>query len=209
MEDIMYCPTCKCEFQGWKDRCPVCRRPLVDGLISRPQTSLKSIPYDDLVNIVEKSGGQLEIELSTIEVGRERKLAFPFRGYGFAWAARMHGLFNNISVDLQTVEVGKDTDWGFPYQGYGFAWEKKLEGTVSGNKFILESDKVCREKKFLFPYRGHGYAWTQELSGECGNQLKVNLKTTEIGKDNGWFLFYFGLGYAWISRAIICVSLKS
>ena len=203
----MYCPKCKCDFVGWTRKCPIDGTLLV-GLNPIPdKPAHPPLPYETIVDLIRDNGGSYKIELSTTEVGRERKLTLPWRGYGFAWAKKMTGHINGIAVDLHIDEIGKKTDWGFPYQGYGFAWEQQMRGWVGGHEISLSATKVAHEKKFLFPYRGHGYSWAEELTGDCGKLIRANMKTIEVGRDRNWFLFYFGFGYAWISRATLVLSL--
>ena len=203
----MYCPRCKCDFVGWTGKCPIDGASLVPSSPVPDGPAHPPVPYETIIDLIRENGGSCEIKLRTTEVGRERKLSFPWRGYGFAWAKKLTGQINGIAVDLHIDEIGKKTDWGFPYQGYGFAWEQQMHGWVGGHEISLSATSVVHEKKFLFPYRGHGYSWTEELTGECGKLIRANMKTMGVGRDRSWFLFYFGLGYAWISRAILDLSL--
>ena len=203
----MYCPKCKCDFDGWTGKCPIDGALLVTPSPVPDRPTHAAVPYEILVDLIREKNGSYEIELRTTEVGRERKMSFPYRGYGFAWAKKMVGEINGIAVDLHIDEIGKNKDWGFPYQGYGFAWEKQMRGWIGGHEIILSATEVAHEKKLLFPYRGHGYSWAEELAGDCGKLIRANMKTTEVGIDRNWFFFYFGFGYAWISRATLVVSL--
>ncbi len=203
----MYCPNCECDFAGWTGKCPV------DGtwLVERPPTTESAVravvPYETIVDLLSKSGGVREIELQTTEVGRERKMSFPWRGYGFAWARKMRGDIDGLAINLQIDEVGIKKDWGFPYQGYGFAWERQMRGWIGGHEITLSATKVAQEKKLLFPYRGQGYSWTEEFTGDCGKLIRADMRTIEVGRDKKWFFFYFGFGYAWINRATLNLSL--
>jgi len=156
----MFCPECRCEFIGWAGECPECKTPLVEESPVVPGTSGKRIPYEALVDLVREHGGQARIDLSTTEVGKERKWRFPWIGYGRAWAKRMQGACNDILVDLMTTEVGRGRRWRFPYLGYGFGWAKRIQGNVGGNEVVLTAKKVGMERKWGFPYLGYGFAWT-------------------------------------------------
>jgi hypothetical protein len=203
----MYCPKCDCDFDGWKGKCPTDGTLLLETSPIPDKQTHAPVPYETIVDLIRENNGSYEIELRTTEVGRERKMSFPYRGHGFAWAKKMIGETNGITVDLHIDEIGKNKDWGFPYQGYGFAWEKEMRGWVGGHEIKLSATKVDSEKKFLFPYRGHGYSWAEELTGDCGKLIRAEMKTTEIGRDKTWFFFYFGFGYAWIKRATLNLSL--
>ena len=117
----MYCPKCKCEFIGWERKCPIdgTRLTKINPVFNKQP--LQQIPYDTIIDLIRKNNGSYEIELFTTEVDRERKASIPFRGYGFAWAKKMNGSFNDVTVELYIKEIGKDKENGFPYQGYGFA----------------------------------------------------------------------------------------
>lgn len=204
----MYCPNCQCDYVGWEGKCPIDHTYLLETSPVPEKPTHTPIPYDHIVKLVREHGGSYEINLRAIEVGRGKKMSFPYRGYGFAWAKRMVNGTDGVNVDLHIAEIEKSEDWGFPYQGYGFAWEKRMRGWVGGHEVELTATKVTREKKFLFPYRGHGYAWAERMTGKCGELIRVDLNATEIGRDRAWFMFYFGFGYAWISRATLVLSLS-
>ncbi len=203
----MYCSKCGCDFAGPINKCPVDGVSLIEKPLSRATVPTRSVPYDSIVDLITEHGGRLEIDLTTTEIGKGKKLGFPWRGYGFAWARRMQGNSGDVSVDMHISEVGIDKIWTFPYQGYGFAWEKQMRGHIGGNEILLTADKVARERKFLFPYRGHGYAWTEQFTGTCGKSIRVEMQTTDVTKERNWFFFYFGLGYAWVNRATLKLSL--
>ncbi|MCD6249950.1 MAG: hypothetical protein J7J98_06450 [candidate division Zixibacteria bacterium] len=203
----MYCPKCECDYAGWTGKCPIDGTLLAELNPIPDKPAHPPVPYETITDLIRENNGSCEIELRTTEVGRERKMSFPYRGHGFAWAKKMIGQINGIAVDLHIDGIGKNTDWGFPYQGYGFAWEKQMRGWVSGHKINLSATRVAHEKKFLFPYRGHGYSWAEELTGDCGKLIRADMKTTEIGRDKTWFFFYFGFGYAWIKQATLTLSL--
>lgn len=202
----MYCPTCDCSFDGWEGKCPTDGTLLLETSPIPDKPTHAAVPYETIIDLIRENNGRYEIDLHTIEVGREKKMSFPFRGYGFAWAKKMVGEINGITIELQIDKIGKNTDWGFPYQGYGFSWEKGMLGWVGGNEIVLTATKVLQEKKHLFPYRGHGYSWAGELAGYCGKLIQADIKTIEVGRDRNWFLFYFGFGYAWISKATLTLS---
>jgi hypothetical protein len=204
---VMYCPKCKCDFAGWTGKCPTDGAKLAEPSPLPDEPTHAAMPYETVVDLIRDNGGSYEIELRTIGVGREKKMSFPYLGYGFAWAKRMCGESNGIAVDLHIYEIGRDRDTGFPYQGYGYGWGKQMRGWVGGHEISLTATKVTREKKHLFPYRGHGYSWAAELSGECGKSIQAKMRAVEVDRDRNWFLFYFGFGYAWIRRATLILSL--
>jgi len=201
----VYCSKCGCDFTGWTGKCPVDGTRLVEKPPIDDSAIRASVPYETIVDFITGNEGKLKIDLRTTEVGKGKKLAFPGRGYGFAWARRMQGSID--VVDLHITEVGIDKTWGFPYQGYGFAWERQIRGYIGGNEIVLAATKVAREKKFSFPYRGHGYSWTEEFTGDCGELIRADMQTTDVTKEKSWFLFYFMFGYAWINRATLKLSL--
>jgi len=203
----MFCPKCRCEFEGWTSKCPDCDIPLVETLPPDPGTADEPISYEALVDLVTENGGQLSIDISTTDVGMERKWSFPYFSYKFAWAKRMQGAFNNSLVDLTTTEVGREKKRRFPYLGYGFAWAKRMQGYIGGNEVALTVKKVGREKKWSFPYQGYGFGWTQELSGECGDQLRADLSITDVGRKKGWRFPYQGYGSAWANKGVLTLTL--
>lgn len=203
----MYCPKCECDFVGWEGKCPVDGTLLVELNPIPDKPVHQSVPYEAISNLIRKNGGLYEAELRTKEVGREKKMSFPWRGYGFAWTKKMTGSIDGITIDLHIDEIGKNTDWGFPYQGYGFAWERQMRGWIGGHEIILKATKIAHEKKLLFPFRGRGYSWAEELTGNCGKLIQADMKTIEVGRDKNCGFLYFGFGYAWISRATLKLSL--
>jgi hypothetical protein len=205
----LYCPRCRCEFEGWTSKCPSCGIPLVRELAPEPAVVAHSVSYDALVELVCEHGGQFKIELSTTDIGFEKKLGFPYRGYGFAWAKRMQSASNLLSVDLRTSEIGKQKKWSFPYFGYGYAWAKRMHGDIAGNQVFLKTDKVFTERKRRFPYLGYGYAWSQQMSGECGAGLGVHLLITDIGRKREWRFPYQGYGLAWENKGVLTLSLDA
>ena len=204
----MFCPECRCEFVGWTGKCPNCETRLVEELPAIPETADQPIAYQALVDLVRENGGQLEIDMSTVGVGMERKWSFPYQGYKLAWAKRMRGDLHGSSVDVTTSDVGKEKKFSFPYQGYGFAWARKMEGYIGGNPIALTASKVNRKKIHRFPYRGYGFAWAQELSGECGDQLHAHLLATDVGKKKGWRFPYSGYGAAWANKGVLTLTLN-
>jgi hypothetical protein len=203
----MYCPECKCEYVGWKGRCPVCKavllreRPDIAGIVGH------AIPYDELVDLVKERGGQISIDLSTTSVGMKRGTRFPYIGRGYAWMKQMQSAYGDIYVELTTTEVGTERGWEFPYFGFGYAWAKQAQGNIGGNGYNLTATKVVKEKKMRFPYLGYGYAWVGEMSGKCGDQLKVELSITEVDKERSWKFPYFGYGFAWASKGTLQLAL--
>ena len=204
----MFCPKCRCEFVGWTGKCPVCKTPLVEKSPPMPATANEPISYEALVDLVRENGGQLRIDVSTTDVGMQKKWGFPYFGFGFAWTKGMRGALNDIQVDLRATEVGMEKKRRFPYFGYGFAWAKRVQGTIGGNEVTLTAGKVATEKKRRFPYFGSGFAWTQEMSGECGGQLKVDLLTTDVGRDKKWGFPYRGYGFAWANKGVLTLVLN-
>ena len=193
----MYCSECSCEFEGWTGNCPNCKTPLVERLPSIAEAADEPISYEALVDLVGKNGGSLRIDLSASEVGREKRRGFPYSGYGYAWTKRMRGVSNNILVDLATTGVGKAKKERFPYRGFGMAWAKAMQGSVAGNQVALTAKRVGTDRKWSFPYSGYGYAWAQEMSGQCGDELTVDLRTTDVGRRRRSGFPYLGYGLAW------------
>ena len=207
----MYCPNCKCEFVGWRGECPNCKNPLVKEIPFEHGLADKPIPYKALVELVRENNGQLQVELSTTNVGRQKKWSFPYFGFGYAWAKSMQGAYKDIPVELSTSEVGKRRQLRFPYLGYGFAWAKSMGGYIGGNEVSLSANKVTREKKRSFPYFGFGRAWTQEMYGECGDQINLDISITENGSSSAWggFPFLFlGYGFAWEKQGVLTLTLN-
>lgn len=203
----MYCPTCKCEFEGWTGRCPNCKNPLQEGKPPNLRSSEPQIDYKFLVGIVEERGGTLKFELKASEVGKTRATRFPWLGYGYAWTKRMQGAKEGVEIDLSTTKVGKDKKWAIPYQGHGYAWQQEMQGSIGGNEVTLTAKRVTKKKTWSFPYSGYGYAWTEEMSGECGQDLIVEFKTNEVMKNRRWLFPYFGFGYAWVDEGELSLSL--
>jgi len=205
----MFCSSCNCEFEGWSGRCPNCKEPLVEGVVQPAEGDAHSVSYQSLVDKVKANGGQLQIPLTTTAVSMERKWSFPYFGLGSAWAKRMQGSSKEVSIDLQAVDVGKDKKYGFPYQGFRFAWVKEMGGTIGGNATALTASKVRRERKWGFPYFGFGYAWTEEMQGTCGDQIEIDLVTTEIGKRIVRRFPYLGFGLSWIKEGMLTLKVSA
>jgi hypothetical protein len=202
----MFCPKCRCEFSGWTDSCPDCGVPLVQERPPDPSSSEKLISYASLVDLVKQRGGQLQLELSTTDIGTNKNRGFPYFGFGMAWANRMQGALDALSVDLATTEVGSEKTRSFPYQGRGFAWAKCMQGHIGGNEVTLSATQVARERTWRFPYLGYGYAWTEKMTGNCGDLLKAELDVTDVGRRREWGFPYFGFGQAWASRGTLVLS---
>jgi hypothetical protein len=203
----MFCPQCKCEFVGWQ-RCPDCEVILLESLPEEAEASTAQIPYEDLLKHVRENGGQIEIELITNGVRREKKLRFPYQGHGYAWVLGMQGVQDGISVTLTTNQVGRKHGWRFPYFGYGYAWEKAMQGDLNGNPLDLKATKVQRERKWRFPYLGYGRAWAERLEGTCGDGLHAELEINEVVKKRTWRFPYQGYGFAWPKKGVLRLSLS-
>lgn len=203
----MYCNNCRCEYVGWKGKCPQCRNYLIDEPPPVIKQRGEQLTYEALVETIENCEGNLSIELNCIEVFKERKWSFPYFGYGYAWTKSMQGSYQNLIAHLNTTEVGRSKKNRFPYLGYGFAWEARMEGDIAGNPLTLKSSKVNRDTKIRFPYKGFGFAWTQEMNGNCGEQIQLSFQTTEVMRRMGWRFPYFGFGYAWISKGVLSLTI--
>ena len=202
----MFCPTCNCEYTGWIGKCPNCETLLVLEKQAINRTQGTEISYNALIDLVKGNEGKLIIEISTTEVGIEKKGSFPYFGYGFAWAARMHGSCNDIVVDLTAGEIGKKKKATFPYLGLGYAWAKTMQGSIGGNDVQLHVKKVNMEKKWVI-YWGFGFAWTQEMSGTCGDRLRVDFVTTDVGRKKEWGFPYKGYGFTWAKKGELTITL--
>ena len=205
----MFCSSCNCEFEGWSGRCPNCKEPLVEGVVQSAEGDTHSVSYQVLVDMVKANGGQLQVPLTTTAVSMERKWSFPYFGLGSAWAKRMQGSSKEVSIDLQAVDVGRDKKYGFPYRGFRFAWVKEMGGTIGGNATSLTASKVRRERKWGFPYFGFGYAWTEEMQGTCGDQIEIDLVTTDIGKRIVRRFPYLGFGLSWIKESMLTLKVSA
>ena len=195
----MFCPTCICEFAGWTGKCPNCGTLLVPERQPIYRTQGTAISYKALIDVVKENEGKLIIEISTTEVGMEKKWSFPYFGYGFAWAARMHGSLNDIVIDLTASDIGKEKKAMFPWLGLGYAWVKTMHGSIGGNEVILDVKKVDMKKSWVF-YFGFGFAWTQEMSGKCGDRLIIDIVTTEVGRKKEWGFLWRGYGFTWAKK---------
>ncbi len=196
----MFCPHCRTEFVGWRGKCPDCKILLVDAVPPEPGSVEKTLSYNDLVDLVKKSNGQMSIELIPAEVERQKKWNFPYLGRGYAWVKRLRGASDGVAVELTTTETGRQRKWTFPYFGFGFAWEKTMQGSIAGNNLTLTAKKVSRNQKWEFPWAGYGFAWTEELAGECGADLTVCLTITDVNRKKSLEFPYLGYGFAWARR---------
>jgi len=143
--------------------CPSCKIPLVEELPPSLETADKSISYEALVDLVRENGGQLETDLSTTDVGIERTWGFPYLGYKFAWAKRMHGHVGGNEVTLAAKRVARERMRDFPWRGYGFAWTQELSGECGEQlKVNLLITDVGRKRGWRFPYLGYGSAWANK-----------------------------------------------
>ena len=97
----MYCENCRCEYSGWRGKCPVCKAEImeVDRKISPDVT--KPVPYDALVNTVRNHGGEIKAVLSATDVVRVQRWGFPYFGYGYAWEKGLSGNIDDIPVELR------------------------------------------------------------------------------------------------------------
>ncbi len=166
----------------------------------------KKISYDALVELVKQNSGSLEVNLSTVDIGKDKGHGI-YQGFGYAWTNKMQGtLDSSILAELTATDVGKDKSHGI-YQGFGYAWANKMQGTIGGNEFKLTTTKVGKDKVRHGVYQGIGYAWTQNQVGDLGDQLSVSIETTAVGKDKGHGI-YQGFGYAWASQATMKISFR-
>ena len=204
----MYCIKCNCGFPEWVRKCPTCKLPIVKEQTPEKEPVINTRAYDTLVNFVKDKGGRIEIDLSAIEVVKEKLWRFPYLGYGLEWTKKMRGKLDGNGIDLITTEVGMEKKWSFPYQGYGLTWEERMQGSIKENEFILSAKKVNKEKKWSFPYQGYGFAWTEEMSCNYGENLKIDLITTDVGKEKKWGFPYFGFGFSWINKAELIIAIK-
>ena len=204
----MFCPKCRCEYPDWIRNCPHHDIPLIYSSLPDYKTGFTNISYDELIKTVKDNFEKLQFEVFAAAIGMERKWEFPYQGYGYGWAKKLLGSSENILVDIRTTEVGHEKIFSFPYIGRGYGWEEEIRGTIGGNEIILKAQIVEKEKKWSFPYFGFGYGWTKEMNGKCGDQLKVELVTTETGKYREWRFPYHGYGFAWIRKAVLNLRLK-
>jgi hypothetical protein len=208
-ESPMYCPECRCRYQGWTASCPHCGAALLDEPPSGREADGRHLSYRDLVEKVKAAGGMLSVDLLTTDVGSQRRRSFPFRGFGFAWAHRMQGTLGREHVDLRTTEVGKKRAWSFPYFGFGYAWPRRMEGEVAGNPVSLTVSRVLRERLHKFLFRGYGFAWAADFLGECGDDLAADLAITEVGRKLEWEFPYFGFGFGWERAGLFTLTLRN
>jgi ssDNA-binding replication factor A large subunit len=62
----------QCAFPAWVRTCPNCKILLVKELPLIAETADNPL-YEDLVSMVKKNGGRLQIELTTTDVGKMKK----------------------------------------------------------------------------------------------------------------------------------------
>jgi hypothetical protein len=203
----MYCANCDCEFDGWSGKCPICRNPLQVGIPPTHNYGQQQVEYNQLVDLINDSGGTLMIKLKASQVGKNRSKSFPYMGYGFAWTKRMQYTDELIAVDLNTTKIGESKKREFPYKGLGYAWRQEMQGSIGGNTVTLTAKKVSRKKSWRFPYFGFGYAWTEEMTGSCGDKIRLQLTTTEVIKKRRCQFPYFGFGYAWAKVGMLHLTL--
>jgi len=186
---------------------------VVESGLSSKHVEYKNVSYDTLVDMIRKNGGSLEIDLSTVDIGKENKHPLPsYAGYGYAWANKMQGsLEQNILTTITASDVKKSKERFFlSYKGYGYAWMNGASGNIGGNSFNLTTTKVGKKNESPFPsYAGYGHAWTQEMTGDLGDILNLSLITTDYKTKNEHpFPSYAGYGHAWMNEAKLIISLK-
>jgi len=199
----MYCSTCNCEYEGWSGKCPSCKQQLVDGRPVEQVPSNGQIDYSSLVEMIEKNGASIDIDLGASQVIRKKSFRFPWLGFGYAWTQRFNGKADGIHVDLNASEVGKDRNWAFPYRGHGYAWGQEMQGLIAGNQCSLKASEVKRSSTWSFPYSGYGFAWTEEMLGSCGDQIQLIMTASKVSKKRIYGFPYFGHGYAWVDEGIL------
>ena len=165
------------------------------------------IPYQDLVDMLDSMGGEIRIELRTMDIERQKERRFLVFGFGYAWEKKLLGQFKGIDVLLKSGEVIRKRRMGFPYRGYGFSWCSVYRGSLSGNEIQLAADRVTMKRTYSFPYFGYGRAWVEEMSGSCGSRIRAELKTTRVEKKREYGFPYVGYGYAWVAEAELTLCL--
>ena len=196
----MYCSTCNCEYEGWSGKCPSCKQQLVDGRPVEQIPSNGQIDYSSLVEMIEKNGTSIDIDLGASQVIRKKSFRFPWLGFGYAWTQRLNGKADSIHVDLSATEVRKDRNWAFPYRGHGYAWGQEMQGLIAGNQCSLQASEVKRSRNYSFPYSGYGFAWTEEMLGSCGDQIELVMTASKVSIKRIYSFPYFGHGYAWVDQ---------
>jgi len=204
----MYCSACKCEFAGLKKQCPYCKSPLVETLPSFPEATIPGRGNGNLVELVRRHGGRVEIAMVTTDVGHFRTFSFPYIGRGFGWERKMQGRFDDCALDLETTEVAIERTWRLFYRGYGFAWARKMQGLVAGCTLTLVANEVGTDCGWMFPYFGYGYAWVKSMTGTCGDQLTASFRTTDVARRKESYFPGFGFGYAWADKGVLTLALK-
>lgn len=203
----MYCTSCNCEYEGWTGKCPKCKEPLQELKPYDAELAMERMDYDSLVELLDKAGSGLEINLTACQVVRKKSKRFPWRSFGYAWTQKMRGSADGISVEMQTTEVSKDREITFLYRGHGYAWEQEVQGQINGNPFTIQATEVKRKRTFSFPYSGFGYAWTEEMRGKCGDQIQVVVRATKVNKKRRSVFPYFGYGFAWVEEGLLSLKL--
>ena len=203
----MYCRSCNCEYNGWSGKCPTCKQPLQDGKPHEGLVSNGHVDYQELVNLIEKQGTAIHIDLQASQVTRKKSTRFPWMGFGYAGTQMMQGSEHDISVELTTTEVGKDRKWSFPYKGHGYAWQQEVQGSIAGNQCSLEVSEVQRSRSWSFPYSGFGYAWSEVMHGKCGDKIQLELKASKVSRKRRRRFPYFGFGFAWVQTHQLTLEL--
>jgi hypothetical protein len=206
-EKSMYCKDCNCEYSGWSGKCPRCKQPLEEGVSSEHIRTNGHIEYDQLVEMIQRNGGSIDVVLEASQVSRKKSRRFPWLGFGYAWTQIMHGEGDDIRMDFITTEVEKDRTWTFPYRGHGYAWQQVMQGWIAGNECTVSATDVSRKRSWTFPYSGYGYAWTEKLEGDCGDEIRVSMKASKVSKSRKWVFPYFGFGYAWVDAYQVSLTL--
>ena len=203
----MYCNTCNCEYNGWSGKCPSCKQPLQEEKPLKEIQDTAHMDYNSLVELIEKDGAAVEIDLKASQVSRSKSTRFPWMGFGYAWTQTMQGKTDGIPVELVTTEVEKERKWSFPYRGHGYAWHEEMQGRIAGNHCSLKATEVKRSRSWSFPFSGYGFAWTAEMCGNCGERIQVELKASKISRKRRYGFPYFGYGYAWVDEGTLTLRL--
>lgn len=204
----MYCSACKCEFAGLNKKCPYCKSLLVDRPVFPLPPSGPAETSGDLIALVQRHGGRIEIPTVTTDVGHFRTFSFPYIGRGFGWERRMQGQFEDLPLVLEATEVAIKRTWRLFYRGYGYAWARQMQGYLGGQPIVLVADEVQTVSKWMFPYFGFGYAWVQSMSGHGGEQLAATFRTIEVARKREAYFPGFGFGYAWADKGVLTLALK-
>ncbi|MEJ2266986.1 MAG: hypothetical protein P8X95_26370 [Anaerolineales bacterium] len=109
---------------------------------------------------IQSVDGDIDVELTTTEVGTERRWEFPYFGFGYAWTKQVQGHIVGNECNLRATKVAKERKLRFPYLGYGYAWVQEMSGKCGDRlKVELSITEVDKERKWRFPYFGYGFAW--------------------------------------------------